>query len=160
MKKTIRLLMVCLLTSLFAGTIMADNTVIVGPEFNEIPFSVTDFSACTDELVDWQLLITEFVYVHISGHGNNQKGHVVRHFNWTGTALGQTTGYMWETHGGGKDTLNLDLVDGTPFREVFLENAILQPVTEGAPRMKFEARVRIKDGVFDAFSFEFTCLGN
>lgn len=156
---------------------VAKNEVLFGPTVTVVdPFEVDDFNHCTDEVVHWTAVLTAFDFWHLSGNGDNQKLHIVSHFRWTAMVTGLTTGYQWETSGGGKDSIiivpsadfdptnGLGPDDGVPFNEIFVENSVLQPITPGAPRIKFHALFRLKvdengDPVVDFIDYEYSCIG-
>ncbi len=144
---------------------VAGHEVIFGPERTVInPFVVDDFNDCTGETVRWNAVLTSFDFVHVSGKGDNQTFHIVSHFQWTAIVTGLTTGYVWETSGNGKDTVKSDPADGLPMKEIFVENSVLQPVTEGAPRVRFHALIRVRvDGegnlVTESVDYEYHCIG-
>jgi hypothetical protein len=141
----------------------ADNEVVFGPVRDEFPFEVDDYGDCTDEVLHWTAILSTFDYLHISGHGARQKMHVVSQFRWTATIEGTTSGYLWETKGGGRDILNEDLTDGSPMREIFIENSVLKPISPGAPRINFSALIRTRDdgegGVIESVKYEYRCIG-
>ena len=156
---------VVMLATIGTTAAFANHTVISGPDRYDYPLMATDWSDCTGEWVDWQLDLTEFLYIHTSGNVNNQRFHYIVHFRWTGTATGQDSGFIWETHGGGKYTANFDPADFDPYHDVFIENAILDPIVPGAPKMKFKAQISFRvdqNGapVLQQFVYEFRCLGN
>lgn len=169
MSKTIRKYMSGALSFLLllgvSGSVTAGHEVIFGPERTVIdPFVVDDYNDCTDEMVRWNAVLTSFDFLHVSGNGDNQKFHEVRHFQWTAVVTGLTTGYVWESNGGGKDSIKYDPTDGLPFKEVFIENSVLKPITSGAPRIQFHALIRFRldgngDPVADSFDYEYTCIG-
>lgn len=147
-----------------AGTpVGAGNEVIYGPVRDEFPFEVDDFNDCTEEEVHWTAVLRTFDYIHVSGNTKRQTAHVVSKFSWEATVEGTATGYIWETKGGGKDTINYDASSSSPYREVFIENSSLKPVTEGAPRIRFHARVVVKDdgegGFVESVDYEYHCIG-
>ena len=148
-----------------SGYAVAGHEVIFGPERTVInPFVVDDYGDCTDEILRWNAVLTSFDFVHVSGNGDNQTFHVVSHFQWTAVVTGLTTGYVWETTGGGKDSVKSDASDGLPYKEVFIENSVLKPVTAGAPRIRFHALLRMReDGegnlVTDSLDYEYHCIG-
>jgi hypothetical protein len=141
----------------------ADNEVVFGPVRDEFPFEVDDYSGCTGEVLHWTAILSTFDYLHISGHGAKQTMHVVSQFRWTATIEGTTSGYVWETEGGGRDILNADLADGSPTREIFIENSVLKPASPGAPRVNFSALIRTRDdgegGVIESVKYEYRCIG-
>ena len=144
---------------------VAGNEVIFGPERTVIsPFVVDDYNNCTDEIVRWNAVLTAFDFVHVSGNGDNQKYHVASHFQWTAIITGLTTDYVWVSNGGGKDSVKSDPSDGLPFKEVFIENSVLKPVTPGAPRINFHALIRVRvdgDGnlVTESVDYEYHFIG-
>lgn len=148
-----------------AGPVGADNTVVYGPVHDEFPFEVIDENgnSCTNEDLHWEATLSTFDYIHVSGHGARQRVHVVSQFNWEAEVTGLTTGYEWVTKGGGKVTVNEDASDGSPYREVFIENSTLKPLTDGAPRIRFHARVIVKDdgegGFVESVVYEYKCIG-
>ena len=146
-----------------AGPVGAGNEVVYGPVRDELPFEVEDFNDCTQEVVHWTAILRTFDYVHVSGNSKRQTTHVVSKFSWEATIEGTTTGYVWETKGGGKDTVNYDPSDNSPYREVFIENSSLKPVTVGAPRVRFHARIVVKDdgegGILESVDYEYHCIG-
>jgi hypothetical protein len=156
---------VCVFLLVVSSSALAGNEVIFGPERTVInPFVVDDYNDCTGEMVRWNAVLTSFDFVHISGNGDNPKYHVVSHFQWTAVVTGLTTGYVWETNGGGKDSIKNDATDGLPFKEVFIENSVLKPITSGAPRIQFHALIRFRldengDPVADAIDYEYKCIG-
>ena len=141
----------------------AGNEVIYGPVRDEFPFEVDDFNDCTQEEVHWTAVLRTFDYIHVSGNAKRQTMHVVSKFSWDATVEGTATGHIWETKGGGKDTVNYDASSNSPYREVFIENSSLKPVTEGAPRIRFHARIVVKDdgegGVVESVDYEYHCIG-
>lgn len=148
-----------------SSSALAKHEVVLGPERTVInDFEVDDYNNCTDEIVRWKGVLTSFDFVHISGNGDNRKQHVVSHFQWTATVTGLTTGYVWDSMGGGKDTVKFDPADGVPFKEIFIENSVLQPVTPGAPRIQFHALIRVRldelgNTVVESVDYEYTCIG-
>lgn len=158
-------------SAVMAGTILfgasapvgAGNEVVYGPVRDEFPFTVDDYSGCTDEILRWEAILSTFDYIHVSGRGDRQTVHVLSKFSWEADITGLTTGYEWVTKGGGKVTINQDASDGSPYREVFIENSTLKPVTEGAPRVRFHARIVVKDdgegGVIESVDYEYKCIG-
>jgi hypothetical protein len=155
----------CVLLLGMSSSVNAGNEVIFGPERTVIsPFVVDDYNDCTGEVVRWNAVLTSFDFVHVSGNGDNQKFHVVSHFQWTAMITGLTTDYVWETNGGGKDTVKYDPSDGLPFKEIFIENSVLKPVTPGAPRIRFHALIRVRvdgDGnlLTESVDYEYHCIG-
>jgi hypothetical protein len=155
----------CALLLATAGSAVAKHEVIVGPErtvYEE--FQVDDYNDCTNEIVNWKATFITWDYEHISGNGNNLKYHVVRHFQWTATVTGLDTGYVWETRGGGKDSIKYDPTDGLPYKEVFVENSVLKPVSPGAPRIQFHALIRVRiddmgDTIVESVDYEYSCIG-
>lgn len=156
----------CVLLLGVSGSAVAGHEVIFGPERTVInPFVVDDYNDCTDEIVRWNAVLTSFDFVHVSGNGDNQTFHIVSHFQWTAMVTGLTTDYVWESNGGGKDSVKYDALDGLPFREVFIENSVLQPVTPGAPRIGFHALIRLRvdangNLVTESVDYEYHCIGN
>lgn len=144
---------------------VAGHEVVFGPERTVIsPFVVDDYNDCTEEVVRWNAVLTSFDFVHVSGNGSQAKLHVVSHFQWTAVITGLTSGYIWESNGGGKDTVKYDPLDGLPYKEIFIENSVLQPLTEGAPRIKFHALIRFRldengDTVTDSVDYKYMCIG-
>jgi hypothetical protein len=155
----------CALLLVAGGSAIAKHEVIFGPERTVInPFVVDDYNDCTDEMIQWNAVLTTWDYVHVSGNGDNRIQHTVSHFQWTATVTGLDTVYMWETRGGGKASVKFDPYDGLPYKEVFVENSVLKPVTPGAPRIQFHAliRVRIDDIgnlIVEAVDYEYSCIG-
>lgn len=148
-----------------ASAARAGNDVVVGPIRDKFPFQVEDFNDCTGEMILWDAVLSTFDYVHVTGNAGRQTVHVLSQFRWTATILGYTTGYQWETKGGGKDVVKYDAVDGMPFQEVFIENSVLKPITPGAPRINFSALIRFKtnaggDVVIDSAKYVYKCIGN
>lgn len=170
-------LLSCLLLLGASGSAVAKNEVVFGPAVTVIdPFVVDDFNHCTNEVIQWNAVLTAFDFWHVSGNGDNQKFHIVSHFRWTAMVTGLDTGYVWETSGGGKDSIKftpsddfdpsdgIGPEDGVPFKEVFIENSILKPVTPGAPRIQFHALLRFKvdengSPVVFFLDYEYTCIG-
>jgi hypothetical protein len=148
-----------------SAPVSADNTVLLGPIRGEFPFEVTDTDGnnCTYEDLFWTATLWTFDYIHVSGHGDKQTVHVLSKFSWDADVTGLTTGYEWKTRGGGKVTINQDALDGSPYREIFIENSTLKPVTEGAPRIRFHARIVVKEdgegGVVESVDYEYKCIG-
>ncbi len=155
----------CALLLMTGGSAIAKHEVIVGPERTVTEdFQVEDLNDCTGEIVDWKATFITWDYEHISGNGNNQKYHIVRHFQWMATVTGRDTGYVWETRGGGKASVKFDPIDGVPFKEVFVENSVLKPVSPGAPRIQFHALIRIRiddmgNTIVESVDYEYSCIG-
>jgi hypothetical protein len=148
-----------------ASASLAGNDVVLGPIRDKFPFQVEDFSNCTDEMILWDAVLSTLDYVHVTGNAGQQTVHVLSQFRWTATIQGDTTGYEWKTKGGGKDVIQYDPVDDMPFREVFIENSVLKPITPGAPRINFSALIRFKtnasgDVVIDSAKYEYKCIGS
>jgi len=148
-----------------ASEALAGNDVVLGPIRDKFPFQVEDFNNCTGETILWDAVLSTFDYVHVTGNAGRQTVHVLSQFRWTATIQGYTTGYEWKTKGGGKDIIKYDPVDEMPFKEVFIENSVLKPITPGAPRINFSALIRFKtnasgDVVIDSAKYEYRCIGN
>jgi len=113
--------------------------------------------------VHWTAVLRTFDYIHVSGNTKRQITHILSKFSWDATVEGTVTGHIWETTGGGKDTVNYEASGNGPYREVFIENSSLKPVTEGAPRIRFHARVVVKDdgegGFVESVDYEYHCIG-
>jgi hypothetical protein len=155
----------CVLLLGISSSAVAEHEVIFGPERTVIdPFVVDDYNDCTAEMARWNAVLTSFDFIHVSGKGDNQTYHAVSHFQWTAVVTGLTTGFVWETNGGGKDSIKYDDTDGLPYKEVFIENSVLKPITPGAPRIQFHALIRFRldengDAVADSVDYEYKCIG-
>jgi len=122
---------------------------------------IPDYSDCTDEVVLWLVDVSE---VFLGKDSPGGQGHFLDHWLFEGTVEGQTTGYVWSTKGivnvsGTYSGKNLTGKIGQ------IENALLKPVTPGAPRMRLDVNIATQynaagELVVDHFNYVYHCVGN
>ena len=95
---------------------------------------------CTDEMQAWDAVIKQ---VELSRETPSGRGVYVNTWVWDGFVEGMDSGYVRESHGTAPYVERYAL-DGSPAGGFFvLENSVLHPVTEGAPKIRLDVEIRL-----------------
>ena len=128
-------------------------------QHNEFPFVTQDYNNCTDEIQDWDVLIREVVVWRQTPSG---QWVYVNMWIWDGTVEGQDSGYLWSSRGTAPYVERYAL-DGSLAGGFFvLENSVLHPLTQGAPRIRLDVEIRTTfnangDLVVDQANYTYHC---
>ena len=132
-----------------------------GAEHFEWPFAVLDYSDCTAEEVFWQAIVRQTLLIN-----ETPSGQVLILDNWgfEGTVEGLSSGYIWSTKGRANYHETFSLNNSLTGGFALLENAILKPITPGAPRVKLDVLIRFAfnahgDPVVERVIYTYNCVG-
>lgn len=149
------------LAFLLAGTLAA-GAANAGAEHFEWPIVVQDYNDCTDEAVEWVATVNETFFTNTTPSG---QGHVMDHWVFEGTVEGLSTGYLWHTKGIVQVSDNYSLENSLTSISGSIENGLLKPMTEGAPRVRLDVDFKMAynangELVVDRFNYLYHCVGN
>lgn len=136
------------------------STALAGADRTEWQADILDYSDCTDEWVVWNASVNETMLDHVTPSG---QGHFLDHWLFEGTVTGESSGFVWSTKGVVKITETYSLDNSLTGGFGLLENALMKPMTPGAPRVRLDVDIRVAfnaagELVVDRFNYTYHCV--
>ncbi len=130
-----------------------------GAVVSEFEFFTQDYNNCMEENQTWDATVRQVELARVTPSG---RVVYVNIWVWNGTVEGDDSGYVW-TSRGTAPLVDRSALDGSPAGGFFvLENSVLHPLTEGAPRIRLDVELRLAfnangDIVVDRASYTYHC---
>ena len=145
----------------FAAIILTGTAPVswAGAEHFEFPLTLLDYNDCTEEVVEWDVIIKEVFFTHEVPSG---QGLFRDKWLWEGTVEGLDSGYLWSSKGIASVVETYSLGNSLTGGFLLVENSALKPITPDAPAIKLDVKIRTAfnangDLVVDRVTYTYDC---